>query len=41
MRGRFMSGTGVAIGLLLGWSTIGVVGQSPEATTPAPGRRGR
>jgi hypothetical protein len=35
MRGRLMSGMGVAIGLLLGWSTLGVVGQSPEAMPTA------
>ncbi|MEA2026765.1 MAG: hypothetical protein U9O18_08735, partial [Chloroflexota bacterium] len=35
MRGRLMSGIGLSIGMLLGWSTIGVVGQSPEAMSPA------
>jgi len=35
MRGRLISGIGFSIGMLLSWSTIGVVGQSPEATSPA------
>ena len=35
MRARRMSGIGVAIGMLLTWSTMGVVGQSPDATRPA------
>ena len=35
MRGRPVAGIAIAASVLLGWSSIGVVGQSPEATNPA------